>query len=185
MVQPIESLVSFATAAIARVEQDPGTARVGDLARRLTSLVRECGRGRETCLTPLNDLKLWLIDARTCGVRPIEAFAEGLQQDGAAVRAALTTPLSNGQAEGQITRLKLLKRTMYGRTGFDFLRRRVLLGAQSTQNAGEPPTRGKITTREEELKDSARRLTRRRRCARGRNSRHGAITGPRRQRESG
>jgi transposase len=53
----------------------------------------------------------------------------GLEQDGAAVRAALTTPWSNGQAEGQITRLKLVKRQMYGRARFDLLRRRVLLAA--------------------------------------------------------
>jgi transposase len=52
-----------------------------------------------------------------------------LLQDGAAVRAALTTRWSNGQAEGQITKLKLLKRSMYGRAGFDLLRRRMLLAA--------------------------------------------------------
>jgi transposase len=46
-----------------------------------------------------------------------------------AVRAALTTPWSNGQTEGQITKLKLLKRQMYGRANFDLLRRRVLLAA--------------------------------------------------------
>jgi transposase len=38
-------------------------------------------------------------------VPAVETFAAGLEQDGAAVRAALTTPWSNGQAEGQITRL--------------------------------------------------------------------------------
>jgi transposase len=72
---------------------------------------------------------MWLAEARECGVRAIETFAGGLEQDGAAVRAALTTPWRNGQAEGQITRLKLIKRTMYGRAGFDLLRRRVLLAA--------------------------------------------------------
>ncbi len=53
----------------------------------------------------------------------------GLEQDGSAIRAALTTPWSSGQAEGQITRLKLIKRQMYGRASFDLLRRRVLLAA--------------------------------------------------------
>ena len=53
----------------------------------------------------------------------------GLEQDGAAIRSALTTPWSSGQAEGQITRLKLIKRQMYGRAGFDLLRRRVLIAA--------------------------------------------------------
>jgi transposase len=62
-------------------------------------------------------------------VPAVEIFPAGLGQNGAAVRAALTTPWSSGQAGGQITRLKLLKRQMYGRAGFDLLRRRVLLAA--------------------------------------------------------
>jgi transposase len=45
------------------------------------------------------------------------------------VRAALTEPWSSGQAEGQINRLKLLKRHSYGRAGFDLLRQRVLITA--------------------------------------------------------
>jgi transposase len=65
----------------------------------------------------------------TCGVRAIETFARGLAQDGAAVRAAFTSPWSNGQTEGQITKLKLLKRQMYGRANLDLLRRRLLLAA--------------------------------------------------------
>ncbi|NOJ96290.1 transposase, partial [Corallococcus coralloides] len=56
-------------------------------------------------------------------------FAQGLEQDGDAVRAALATPWSNAQSEGQITKLKLLKRQMYGRASFDLLRRRALLAA--------------------------------------------------------
>ena len=51
------------------------------------------------------------------------------EQDGAAVRAAFTSPWSNGPTEGQITKLRLLKRTMYGRANFDLLRRRVVLAA--------------------------------------------------------
>jgi transposase len=62
-------------------------------------------------------------------VAAVETFAAGLEQDGTAVRAALTTPWSSGQAEGQINRLKLLKRQMYGRAGVDLLRRRTLLAA--------------------------------------------------------
>lgn len=45
------------------------------------------------------------------------------------MRAAMTLPWSSGQAEGQITKLKLIKRQMYGRAGFDLLRRRVLLAS--------------------------------------------------------
>jgi transposase len=49
-----------------------------------------------------------------------------LVQDQSAVEAALTQPHSQGQTEGQITRLKLLKRTMYGRANFELLRQRFL-----------------------------------------------------------
>ncbi|WP_240356483.1 MULTISPECIES: hypothetical protein [Myxococcus] len=66
-------------------------------------------------------------EARACEVSAVETFAEGLEQDGAAVRAALTTPWRDAQAEDQITKLKLLKRQMYGRANFDLFRRRVLL----------------------------------------------------------
>ncbi len=62
-------------------------------------------------------------------MRAVETFAAGLEQDGSAARAALTMTWSNAQAEGQITKLKLLKRQMYGRASFDLLRRRALLTA--------------------------------------------------------
>ena len=53
-------------------------------------------------------------------------FATGLLRDWAAVQAALSSPWSNGQAEGQVNRLKMLKRQMFGRAKFDLLRKRVL-----------------------------------------------------------
>jgi len=49
-----------------------------------------------------------------------------LQQDREEVLAGLTLVYSNGQVEGQVNKLKLLKRTMYGRAGFSLLRQRVL-----------------------------------------------------------
>lgn len=56
-------------------------------------------------------------------------FVTGLRQDEAAVRAAIVEPWSNGSVEGQVNRLKLIKRSMYGRAGFDLLRQRVLHAA--------------------------------------------------------
>jgi transposase len=53
-------------------------------------------------------------------------YAAGLVKDLSAVRAALTCPWSNGQTEGQVNRLKLVKRQMYGRANFDLLRQRFL-----------------------------------------------------------
>ena len=57
---------------------------------------------------------------------PLKQFVRGIQSDEAAVRAALSMTWSNGQSEGQINRLKLIKRQMYGRARFDLLRLRVL-----------------------------------------------------------
>jgi len=53
-------------------------------------------------------------------------FANGLERDKAAVLAGLTLIHSNGQTEGQVTRIKLIKRMMFGRAGFALLRQRVL-----------------------------------------------------------
>jgi transposase len=68
----------------------------------------------------------WLERATTSGVGELRRFALGLLQDEAAVRAALSQEWSNGQVEGQVTKLKLVKRQMYGRAKFDLLRARVL-----------------------------------------------------------
>ena len=57
-------------------------------------------------------------------------FAYGLQKDISAVTAAVETVWSTGQVEGQINRLKMIKRQMYGRAGFELLRARVLPFAQ-------------------------------------------------------
>jgi transposase len=71
-------------------------------------------------------LQTWLDDARRTGLPEIGRFCDGLLRDAAAVTAAVTLPWSNGQVEGQIHRLKLVKRQMYGRAKFNLLRRRVL-----------------------------------------------------------
>jgi transposase len=127
LVQPIATLPPRATADLARIRQDAEAARVADLAQRFTMLVRACGLGGDRPADALGELDRWLLETRSCGVAALETFAAGLAQDGAAVRAALTTSWSNAQAEGQISRLKMLKRTMYGRASFALLRRRVLL----------------------------------------------------------
>lgn len=68
----------------------------------------------------------WLGQAQASGVRELRRFALGLSQDYAAVRAAFEYEWSQGQVEGQVNRLKQLKRQMYGRANFDLLRQRVL-----------------------------------------------------------
>lgn len=71
-------------------------------------------------------LKPWL-DAAAASERG--GFVAGLRQDEAAVQASIAGPWSNGPVEGQVNRLKLIKRSMYGRAGFDLLRQRVLHAA--------------------------------------------------------
>ncbi len=130
LVRPATAPSPLDAATVRRTEQDAEAARVASLARRFTALVRGCGAGQPTRpATPLADLNAWLAEAHACGVSAVETFAAGLEQDGATVRAALTEPWSSGQAEGQINRLKFLKRQSYGRAGFDLLRRRVLIAA--------------------------------------------------------
>jgi transposase len=71
-------------------------------------------------------LTTWIERARAS---PVASFASGVVRDEAAVRAAITSPWSNGQTEGQITRLKLVRRQMYGRGNIDLLQAR-LIGAE-------------------------------------------------------
>ena len=56
----------------------------------------------------------------------VTSFVNGVEKDLMAVRNAIISPWSNGQTEGQITRLKLIKRQMYGRAKLDLLRARVV-----------------------------------------------------------
>ncbi len=72
------------------------------------------------------DLDPWLERAATSGVPEFKRFTEGIQRDQAAVRAAFSLPYNSGQVEGQINKLKLLKRSMFGRAKFDLLRLRML-----------------------------------------------------------
>ncbi len=67
-----------------------------------------------------------LEQANARGVRELAAFAEGIRRDERAIRAAFDLSWSQGQTEGQVNRLKLLKRQMDGRAKLDLLRRRIL-----------------------------------------------------------
>jgi transposase len=68
----------------------------------------------------------WMEACQESSLPDLQHVAVGLTPDEAAVRAAFTRPWSNGQVEGQVTRLKMWKRPMYGRAGFALLRHRVL-----------------------------------------------------------
>ena len=121
LVRPPEHLRSAQQAYLdALVARCPAldTARI--LARDFARLLRE---------RDATGLEAWLVAAETCDVAEIRAFAAGIRRDQAAVQAALEHAWSSGQVEGQVNRLKLVKRQAYGRAGFALLRRRYLLAS--------------------------------------------------------
>jgi transposase len=71
-------------------------------------------------------LETWLNLVEESTLPELKSFAKGIQQDKAAVFAGLTLPWSNGPLEGNVNRLKLIKRSMYGRAKLRLLRQRVL-----------------------------------------------------------
>jgi len=104
----------FVEALIAR---SPELMSVITLARAFRAMVRRKEAGN------LDD---WLTAAQATA---LAGFVGGLKRDLAAVRAGLSLPWSTGPVEGQISRLKTIKRTMCGRANFDLLRHRVLEAA--------------------------------------------------------
>ncbi len=98
-------------------------AQDSDLARghQLVQQFRKVLGKRDT-----TQLDHWLRDAQSSGLPTFVSLANGIAADREAVDAALTLPWSNGQTEGQINRLKLIKRQGYGRAKLDLLRARVL-----------------------------------------------------------
>ncbi|MFF1401345.1 transposase [Streptomyces sp. NPDC058287] len=95
----------------------PDITRACDLARTFADLVRH----RRGYL-----LLEWIRRAEQDAPKPIQGFAGFLRQDLDAVTAGLTLPWSSGAVEGNVNRVKTLKRAMYGRASFELLRARIL-----------------------------------------------------------
>jgi transposase len=87
------------------------------LARQFREMVRD--------RTP-EVLDPWIAASRASGISELKTFADGLEREEGIIRAALELPFSNGVSEGHVHRLKLIKRTAYGRASFRLLRQRVL-----------------------------------------------------------
>jgi transposase len=100
--------------------------QVGEVAvaQRLTQQFRDLMRDRRP-----ETLASWLDACQSSGISELVTFAEGLQREEPIIRAALEQPYSNGVTEGHVNRLKMIKRTAYGRASFELLRRRVLAAA--------------------------------------------------------
>jgi len=71
-------------------------------------------------------LESWLQRAEASGIPALKGFAQGLRRDYAAVAAAFSLEWSQGPTEGQVNKLKNVKRSMFGRATFALLRQRVL-----------------------------------------------------------
>ena len=95
--------------------------------REVQQLVADFGTLVRTRKAP--GLIAWLERADASSLPEVRSFAAGLRRDRAAIDAALSSPWSNGQTEGQINRLKVLKRQMYGRAKLDLLEKRFLYAA--------------------------------------------------------
>jgi transposase len=93
----------------------PSLAKARLLVERFQRMIRS-GKGEE--------LEPWIDDAMES---PLASFATGIHADREAVAAAIAEPWSNGQTEGQITKLKAVKRQMYGRAKLDLLRARLVV----------------------------------------------------------
>jgi transposase len=99
----------------------PSIKHGADLGQEFIAMIRE---------RQIENWPTWFERATAADVpQDIRNFALGLKLDEAAVKAALSLEWSNGQLEGQINRLKTLKRQMYGRGSLELLRKRMLLAA--------------------------------------------------------
>ncbi|MFC6060801.1 ISL3 family transposase, partial [Streptomyces pratens] len=99
-------------------ERDPELDRLTGHVRRFAAMMT--GRHGDR-------LENWIADAEQDTLAPLASFARNLRRDFDAVRNGLSLPHSSGAVEGNINRLKMLKRQMFGRAGLDLLRKRVLL----------------------------------------------------------
>jgi transposase len=120
LVRVAEVLTAREQAARGALLAQPAIAAAATLATRFLALL---------CERRAADLDPWLADAATSALGEFRRFAAGLQRDAAAVRAALEQDWNNGQLEGQINRVKLIKRMGYGRANFALLQRRILCAA--------------------------------------------------------
>ena len=120
LLQDAEKRSAENQALVEQLQQHTELTQVQQLVQQGTAMIRQ----RQAA-----DLDAWL---QTCQASPsveLRNFVDVLQRDYAAVKAALTLPWSNGPVEGHINRLKLIKRSGYGRMQLDLLRQRVLYDA--------------------------------------------------------
>ncbi|MEM7330958.1 MAG: ISL3 family transposase [Chloroflexota bacterium] len=102
---------------LSRLMKIPEISAVQDLVQSFLKMIQD---KKPDALQP------WLAKCRELEIPYLNRFAKSLTQDFDAIQAALESPWSNGQVEGQVNRLKLLKRQMYGRAKLDLLKKRIV-----------------------------------------------------------
>ena len=120
----LESKAEEATLLECLISTSSVLATARELALEFCSLVRE-GRSAEPEQS-LQRFALWRVGVKSCGIDELTRWVTSLEQDLVAVESGISLSWSNGQVEGQVNRLKVLKRQMYGRGSFALLRARVL-----------------------------------------------------------
>lgn len=120
LVRPPTALAQAEQTLLTRLRQSPTLVVLHDLAQRFMTMVRKRAS---------DELAPWLSCCLHSEIPELVTFANGLQREQALIQAALSLPFSNGVVEGHVTRLKQIRRAMYGRGSFDLLRRRVLIVA--------------------------------------------------------
>jgi hypothetical protein len=130
--RPVEQLKESARAALLTLLQ------TSSLAAPMSQLVQEFLPSVQQLEGELRDA--WIAQVIASQIKELQRFAKGLERDTAAVLAGLTLSHTKGQAEGQVTRIKLSKRMLYGRAGFALFRQRVLpaRSAQTELHEQEP-----------------------------------------------
>ena len=102
------------------IELSPEIKKAAKLTSNFYQLMKErkCGQ-----------LSAWMEEAQNSKIPELRAFVRGIENDRPVIEAAMSHEWSNGQVEGQVHRLKFLKRQMYGRAKIDLLRAKILMAA--------------------------------------------------------
>ena len=117
LLRDLSSLNEQEQQTLSLIRQHPLVEQLYHLAQSYIKLVRE---------RDIEAFDPWLDRCMRCGIPDLESFAQGLQRDYEAVKTSFILPYSNGPVEGQVNRLKFVKRSMFGRGSFELLRQRFL-----------------------------------------------------------
>lgn len=121
LMHPTDHLSSEETTVLDKlIARNPAIGSARELAQGFQQLFKDKRPGQ---------LDAWFKTVSESGLQDLQTFALSLEREKEALTAAIFLPWSNGPTEEVVTKLKLIKRSMFGRGSFDLLRKRVLLAA--------------------------------------------------------